>query len=289
MKKLSFIFLLCMFSGNLFAASLKVSPAGFIIHNVTPGRTYSLYEETKLKLSVYNDDMTTHTYMLSVHKPSELGRWEKGYLEIPDPDWCWFEKKEIIIAPQKVGYGNIFIQIPAKECYYNQHWIATLAIRAKPERGIGLGLGINVRVQIETKSRNDIKGRPDGIIGFKPSIIQFENFPPGSSREAKAVIYNNNKEAHTYKIDLLFHNTEIKPRSYLTHSFKTIPDRKWIILDKDRLTIKPNGDGVLSLKLNIPDESAYYGKKWEEILLVQPDEGLPGFIRVQIETSKENK
>ena len=34
------------------------------------------------------------------------------------------------------------------------------------------------------------------------------------------------------------------------------------------------------------DEQKYYDKKWEEIFLVEPDEGLPGFIRVQIETKK---
>ncbi len=273
-----------LLGSNLYAASLRVSPAGFIIHDITPGKTYDLYEKTKLKLSIYNDDEVSHTYSLSAHKPSEVGRWEKGYLGIPEPNWCWFEKKEITIGPQKVGYGKLYIEIPAKDEYYNQHWVVTLGIMGKSEKGMGIGLGIYVRVQIETESRDDIRAKPDGVIAFKPSTVRFEDVPLGDTQKRRVVIYNNDNQTHTYRITSLLHNKETKVKTYLSHSYEMIPDTKWIIPRKKRLRIKPRGTYVLSLKLKVPDAEKYYGKKWEEILLVEPDEGVPGFIRVRVET-----
>ena len=41
---------------------------------------------------------------------------------------------------------------------------------------------------------------------------------------------------------------------------------------------------MLRLKLNVPDDPAHYGKKWEDMVLIQPDNGLPEFVRVQVET-----
>ena len=268
---------------QLEAASLKVSPAGFIIHNVTPGKLYDIYKETGLRLAIYNDDEVGHSYILSTHRPS--GRWEKGYLEIPDPSWCWFEKNEITVGPKERGYGNIYLKFPDEEKYYNQHWVATLGIAGKPGQR-GISLAIDIRVQIETKSKDDIKGRLDGVIAFKPGTVRFENVCAGNTQKGRVVVYNNDDKAHTYTITSLLHKKETTAKTYLTRSYEVLPDPEWIVLNKENLRIEPHDASVLSLKAKIPEGQKYYGKKWEEILLVEPDEGLPGFIRVQIETKK---
>ena len=48
--------------------------------------------------------------------------------------------------------------------------------------------------------------------------------------------------------------------------------------------IEPGGTSALRLKLNVPDDPAHYDKKWEDMVLIQPDKGLPEFVRVQVET-----
>src|ERR1035437_3652423 len=108
MKKIFYmilpLILLTVSSGRLEAASLKVGPAGFIIHNVVPGKAYDVYKATGLQLTIYNDDTVAKTYLLSAHRPSEGGTWEKGYLEIPDPKWCWFDQNEIIVEANSNAY-----------------------------------------------------------------------------------------------------------------------------------------------------------------------------------------
>jgi len=280
MKKAFIIFLLFLSSQEIIAASLKVSPGGFIVHDIKPGVTYNLREMTGIKLSIYNDDETTHTYELSANKPSEAGRWERGYSEIPDPSWCWFETKEVTISPRKVGYGNVFFRIPDKGEYYNQHWVAALGIMGKQEKGIGFGLGIYVRIQIETESKKDVKQKPWGLLGIVPGTLTFDNISPGSKQIARAIIYNNDDIAHTYTIKDIREIKGLKGDDYRTRSYELVSGPGWIVPDKDQVKI-PSGDtGVLSVRLNIPEEASL--KNREEILFVIPEEGRPGFIRVRI-------
>lgn len=288
MKKPLFIFILFLITQGLTAASLKVSPGGFIVHDIKPGVTYNLRELTGIKLSIYNDDDTTHTYALSVHKPSDAGNWEKGYDEMPDPGWCWFEKKEATIGPRKVGYGNLFFRIPDKERYYNQHWVAALGIMGKLERGIGFGLGIYVRIQMETQSRADSKEIPEGLTAFKPSLVTFDNILPGTRQTGKLIVYNNDTRKHTYTVNFLSEDKERPASTYMTRTFKPLPDPSWIVLERETFDIDPGGSFVLKMKINIPDKTEYYDKKWEEILFVEPETGLSGFVRIRITTGQKD-
>jgi len=270
------------------SAGLAVSPGGLLVREVRPGEVCNIYEVSKTGLTIYNRDDKPHTYLLSTHRPSTVGskRWEKGYLEIPDPTWCWFERRELTVEPSGTGFAKIYLKVPDEEKYYNQHWLVTLGVMGKPKAGLGVALGVYVRLQIETQTKADIEGKPDGIIAFKPSTVRFDNVPSGRAQEGRVVICNNDNETRSYTITSLLHKKETRTRTYLTHSYQLIPDPEWIALDKNRLRIRPGGTRVLSLTLKVPDEPKYHGKKFEEILLVEPDKGPPGFIRIQIEARK---
>jgi len=280
------------------AASLRVAPARFIVHNMEPGRLYDVYKETGLRLTIYNDDDTSRTWVLSTHRPSERGRWETGYAEIPDPGWCWFDKSEVTVAAKSAGHAHLYLKIPKEEKYFNQHWVVTLGVGGKPGRG-GISLAVDVRVQIETKSKADTKAKPDGALGLKPSMVRFEDATPGENVEARVVLYNNDDTTHTYTTASLFENAEIERKAYLTHSYEAIPDPAWIGMTgsvgrEKKVRIEPGGSAVLGLRLQVPGAGpdptgarsarVHFGKKWEDILLIQPDKGLPGFVRVQVQT-----
>jgi hypothetical protein len=288
LTRLTLLFVLLLgLAGRLEAASLKVSPARFIVHNVEPGKLYDLYKETRLRLTVYNDDTVSRTWVLSTHRPSERGRWEKGYAEIPDARWCWFDKDEITVEPNSKAYANLHLKIPDEERYYNQHWVVTLSIGSKPGRG-GIGVAVDIRAQIETKSSADVKTRPYGLLGLKPSIVRFEDTKPGGRKKAQVEIFNNDVGAQSYTISSLLANAETDQKKYLTHSYKAIPDFKWVKHERI-VQIEPGKSATLSLDLEIPDDEANFDKKWEDILLVQPDDGRAGFVRVQVQTTEKMK
>jgi hypothetical protein len=272
--------------GRLEAASLKVSPARFIVHNVEPGRLYDIYKETGVRLTVYNDSDVSRTWNLSTHRPSERGRWETGYGEIPDATWCWFEMNEITVEPNSKAYANLYMKVPDEVQYYNQHWVVTLNVGGKPGRG--LALAVDVRVQIETKSKVGMTTKPYGLLGLEPSMVRFDNVVPGTSRTAQVMLYNNDNTSHTYAISSLFEKDDTRFNSYLTRFYSVIPDATWIGRSQDTITIKAGERAVLNLELKIPADRAYFDNKWEEILLIEPDQGRAGFVRVQVETKKKD-
>jgi hypothetical protein len=269
------------------AASLKVSPARFIVHNVEPGRLYDIHKETGVRLTVYNDSDVSRTWSLSTHRPSERGRWETGYGEIPDARWCWFDRDEITVEPNSKAYAKLYLKIPDEEKYYNQHWVVTLNVGGKPGRGIALA--VDIRVQIETKSKVGLKTKPYGRLGLEPSMIRFEDMVPGTSQKSRVLLYNNDDKEHSYTITSLFEKDATKWKPYLTQFYSVIPDTSWIRRPEDKIKIKPGKHAVLNLELRIPADDANFGKKWEDMLLIQPEKGLAGFVRVQVETKKREK
>jgi len=258
------------------AASLKVGPAGFIIHNIAPGRTYDVYKETGLQLTIYNDSAAAKTYLLSAHRPSEGGKWEKGYLEIPDPRWCWFDQDEIKVAANSNAYARFHLKIPDEERYYNQRWVVTLNIAGKPGPGVGMGVAINVRAQVETQSRADLKGvTPDGLMGVVPAIITLK-----AKEKGEVVIFNNSAAGETYKIYPLADKEKFK--TYISAGFSPLPEPDWIKPGDGSLTIPAGGRKTLSLKAALPEKEGSSDKKYESIIFIE-GQGAAGFVRVRIE------
>ncbi len=264
------------------AASLKVSPAQFMVQDVEPGKLYDIYAETGLRLTVFNEDDAARTWRLSTHRPSERGRWEKGYAEIPDATWCWFGENEIALSPNSAGFGHVFLRIPDDEQYYNQHWIVTLNV-AGQSGGLGLGLAVDIRMQIETKSKNDLTSPPHGPLALEPAALLFEDVQPGIPHRASVRLHNNDSVSRTYAIGSLFLDKKHEAKTYLTQSYQLLPSHEWLKHDTS-LAVEPGSARSLELTLKIPEEAAHFGRKWEDCILVQPDEGRAGFVRVRIET-----
>lgn len=255
------------------AVGLKVSPAGLIVHNITPGETYDLYQKTGVRLTIFNDDEVSHTYLLSVHRPSEAGSWEKGYSEIPEPGWLWFEEKEVKVEPKGRAYANLFFRIPKEKKYFNQHWVAALGILGKPDSGIALG--VYVRIQIETESKEEIRYKPDGTVGIVPSCVVFRK----KGETKRVTIYNNDKVPRTFRITALEEKERLK--TYLSSGFQHLPDRNWLILSKNILKINPGEKRSFEIRSSLPETREASSGKWEEIFFLE-DGQLNSFFRVQI-------
>lgn len=264
------------------AASLKVSPAQFMVQEVEPGKLYDIYAETGLRLTVFNEDDAPRTWRLSTHRPSERGRWEKGYAEIPDAGWCWFGEDAITVSPDSAGFGHLFLRIPGDEEFYNQHWMVTLHVTGQ-NGGPGLGLAVDIRMQVETKSRTGLTRPPHGPLGLEPATLLFEDVQPGMPRRASVRLYNNSSVNHTYVIGSLFLDKKHSPKTYLTQSYQLLPHHEWLKHDTG-VTVESGSARTLDFTLTIPEEAAHFGRKWEDCILIQPDEGLAGFIRVRVET-----
>ncbi|MFC1708839.1 hypothetical protein ACFL2J_02090 [Candidatus Omnitrophota bacterium] len=268
---------------------LSVQPGGILIQHVKLGETYDLYEKSGIALIIENKDIRPHTYILTTFKPSQVGnkKWLKGYSEIPESGWFWFEKDEVRVEPQSRQEVKMYLKIPQEDKYYNQHWTVSLGVAGKPETGETLTLAVYPRYQIETEGRAGLKEKPDGLIGLEPSKVSFENLALGKKEEAKVIIYNNDEKVHKYKIiPQVVEVDSAREQIVASPGYSWIPNKKWIRPGKRRLKIKPGETGELIITVKIPQSEKYSGKKWEALIFVEDEEGLSGFVRMQIETNK---
>ena len=268
---------------------LSIRPGGLLIQYVKLGEAYDLYKKTGIVLIIENKDSRPHTYLLSTSKPSQVGnkKWLKGYLEIPSPDWFWFEKDEVTVGAESQKEIKMFLKIPKEDKYYNQHWTVSLGVTGKPKKGEVVALAVYPRYQIETESKTVLTQRPYGTIGLEPSLLKFENLTLGEKKKGTITIYNNSNKTHRYAI--IPRIVEVGPgREKISSSpgYAWIPNIKWIKPGKKRINIGTNKSKELPIRVKIPEKLENYDKNWEAILFVEPDKGLPGFIRVQIKTEK---
>jgi len=270
------------------SAGLKVEPGGLLLQYLPPGPTYDLYDSARIPLTIHNRGRSPRTYRLSAHKPSQVAakRWLKGYLEIPDPDWLWFEKDEVTVEAQTNGQVKMYLRIPDEEKYYNQHWSVSLLVSGKPGPGMSIGVAVSPRFQIETMAKEGMKVRPDGVIAFEPSLVILENVSPGRTPVARTKLYNNDKQKHQYKISVSIFPPDPKKRQItISPGYAWLPDTKWVVPRKKVVTVEASGVLPLIFDVKIPHEARCYGKKWEVILFVEPDSGPAGFVRLQILTT----
>ena len=298
---LSLLVLFVFSKGTALAVGISIEPGQILIQNVPPDTSYDIFEKTGIKLKVINVDTVVHTYSISSTKPSEVstGTWLKGYLEIPDAGWFYFDKNELTIGPNDTGYVKMYLKIPAEEKYYNQHWAVAIPIEGSPGEGgtVGIALALYPHFLIETESKMPVEEKPYGSIGLEPSIVLLKDVQLGKTSKTEVTIYNNDQIDHTYRLKAIApklisetKKQEISP----SPGYSWIPDHKWIKPNPGKFlglvsTIKDVKVGAgksskFPLEIVVPENDDYYGQKWEVIIMAEPEKGQTGFVRIRMET-----
>lgn len=299
LKFCAFADILC-FSGVIFAQEeipqqekpkpsrgLSVAPGGLLIQYVKLGETYDLYQKSGIALIIENKDTSPHIYKLTALKPSEAGnkKWLKGYAQIPDPSWFWLENNEVLVEPQSKQEVKMFLKIPDEDKYYNQRWTVSLEVTGKPEAGSMLALAVYPRYQIETESKAGLKEKPDGLIGFEPSVLVFKDLALGKKQESKIIIYNNDSQSRRFNITPKIITVDpAREQIVASPGYSWLPNIKWLKADLKKMEIKPDESRELNITVNIPRRKEYYQRKYEALIFAESEEGLSGFARVQVQT-----
>jgi hypothetical protein len=186
---------------------LGAEPGGLLIQGISPGEVCDLAERAGIWLTIHNRSETAHTYVLSSHRPSEIGnrRVPMGYRDIPDPSWFWFEQNEVRVDGQSSAQVRMYIGVPDDERSLNQHWSVSVGITGKPEPGQTLALAVYPRYEIETASapREELRLRPAGTIGVSPSSVVVEAGRRPDTFVGEFYLCNNDRRRHGYLLTVL--------------------------------------------------------------------------------------
>ena len=101
--------------------------------------------------------------------------------------------------------------------------------------------------------------------GFTQVVL--EELEPGktySTTEERGIpldVANETEASLRIKIDIL------QPKGQeLIEGYEPIPDISWITLEKNEFKLEPGGVGITDVKISIPDDKEYRGKKYQVYL-----------------------
>jgi hypothetical protein len=118
-----------------------------------------------------------------------------------------------------------------------------------------------------------------------PDLIDLEAVPLGDKVTASQLagqplcleITNNSSTAFDYVIDILHTGKTSAP---LPADYQDIPDTGWIIPEAEEVRIEAGQTKEVELYLNLPDDPAYSGKKYQAVIEVKSRKQRPEDIFV---------
>ncbi len=271
------------------SGGIKVSPGAFCLQGIDAG----VDQDLGIDLTIYNISDEEQVFVVRSLKPSEATeKWLRGYTEIPDANWFYFNENRITIGPNAQGKLRMHLKIPDEEKYLNQHWI--VYVRVTTEETKMFKAALIPCYMIETEPERDIKEKPYGILSLVPSIVKIEEVIPGEKRTATFKIYNNDEVEHTYTLTPYIPLSKDKLDISLSPGYEWAKDKNWVKLAKNwwelgekQIKLKPGEVKDVTIEVSIPEGSQPRNNGWENIILVEPDEGLTGFVRVWMEMIEE--
>jgi hypothetical protein len=257
------------------AAGLTVEPGGLLIQDVPVGEARSVVDASGISFVVHNRDEISHSYAISVHRPSRAGNgaWPRGYCEIPDASWIRPVPEILTIPPGSSAVFDLEIDVPDDARLYNQKWAATLSVESVPVPGINVALALYPSIQIETRAVVGAKARPLGAVAVAPATLR-----ASETREPLAFeVYNNDTEPHDYLVQVGSSGGKIPGSPGLTAA----ECDRYLIPRSDRLWVAAGGTATVLLDID-PEAVKRRPDFWEQLVFVESESGDCTFVRCQM-------
>ncbi|MBI5573279.1 MAG: hypothetical protein HY919_01830 [Elusimicrobia bacterium] len=205
---------------------------------------------------------------ISFQNPAILKR---GYQKIPNLIWFLPSQKEFLLEPnQDNKIKDIYLHIPAKVMYYNQHYQSEL--RVTTQKAISVEIAIPVWIETESKVFTSCRGL-EKTFGFMPIAVNFTE----NKKEEKIYIYNNTGKKQEYTVFLV-----LPPQKSGCNVMVQSPDYEWLNDDscididiskgkkiaRNRYEVKLKSGKILPIAVKLIEKK--FSKKMEALLVAVP-------------------
>lgn len=262
----------------LLAAGLSSPCASMYLGNLKIGQTYSLQKLLGYPFSVtYKGGSMVD---LKIELLNETTTTADGYEPLPDFNWIKIEKTNFSLDPGQTAETDIFITIPDDEKYLGKKYMVNIYPQTSAPKGIssgfafaaallcGLKLDIAPKPPTPEEIRQLKKQALSGELGvfITPERIFLVEIPVGRKidikreyKESIKIINSTNEKVSVEVCSLPISKSGLFP----PHGYEETENPEWLILKKNKFTIKPNAIEEINLFLNIPE-----GKKNKHYLFV---------------------
>jgi hypothetical protein len=264
------------------------------LENIEPGATFNLRVLKNLPLIVVNLDAEEGTDVaVEASLPSEK-EIRDGYEAIPDPSWISVVPSHFHLGPKASASGDLIVRIPNDPKLIGHHyevivWAHTdQKNKVLPEGGVVFQTGVRTRFRLSIGTKGPAALQREKALkklatintnfSISPDTLFVGDVPVGKAVDLKAEkkaslkIINQADDPVSLKISPVAADPNVVPQS----GYEYAPDPHWLEVLPDIVTASGNSIKEIKLRLKIPDQPNFRGKKY--MFLVQStlaDESLP--------------
>ena len=151
---------------NLFALGLTTHVPEVLLENLEPGTTYTLFNQTGIKLDINNTGSKPADLGMEIQIPAK-GSAKPGFEPLPDASWIKIEKNIFDRVPSGAKIeSDVTIVVPNSPLIEGKKYQFYVWTHTMPKPGVvGVGVGLNIRFLITIKNREVSK---PNVIPQKP-------------------------------------------------------------------------------------------------------------------------
>jgi hypothetical protein len=264
------------------------------LENVPPGTVMNLRVEKYLPMVIANQDESAPTDVVVevvVPDPKEM---KESYEPIPDPNWIHVVPNRFHLGPKASASSDVIMQIPNDPKLIGHHYEAILWVhsdqknKALPQGGVLFQVALRSRFRISVGTAGpaalqrekalkklatmnaNFTVNPDNI--YVSDIALGKDIDLKAEKKASLKIINQSDDPIDLKFRPVAPDSNISPQGGYIYA----PDFRWLEVAPEHAHIEGNSIKELKLRVKIPDQPEYRGKKY--MFLVQTtltDDSLP--------------
>lgn len=268
-----------------------------LLRHLQPGTTYNLTTLLQFPLEVVYEGSSEVILKLDPVLPEENEKKE-GFENIPDLEWIHVNPNIFETKGSTVIHSNVTITIPNENALLGRKFIVYLWSRvAKKGGGFGMGIGTKSRLLLtiaEKKNNPENFTQGSSYMGFKldPGMATLKKTLLGKKIKAlknskgSLKIINFGSENKKFKIEVVDGSSlGMEPPEGMEWGSKETE----ISIKPNKIKIKAGKSKKIKISLKLPKKEKFYGKKYQYLLRVSPDdlgEGISSGIlfRINLET-----
>ena len=246
-----------------------------ILENLSIGGNYNMTQIKNLPLTIINNSSIEMPMQVEVEAPAKT-ELQEGYEPIPDVTWVKILPSQFTLAPHARNLSDIVISIPNDPKLVGKSYQVMFWAHSVQQGFLGVGVRVRVRFSIATSSPEskkleaqkkrmlDLNFRLDPIVANAGSVKPGESLNLNKDRDVNIKLVNTSSTRMKLKIESIGYRNEMTPPL----GYEALPDPMWLVVKPGILKAKPDTITPLKLKLKIPNDPKYKGKKYAALIFV---------------------
>lgn len=287
--------------------ALRSKFADIVMTQCAPGGVYNIRQIRGLPYSLINETNNKKTVEIYPEIPGK-DELKENYEAIPDPTWVKVIPDKVTLGPGETVLCDVILSIPNDEKLKSRHFQAHIVAREATDelgQGVGLAFGILLRSRIRFSTGDGpasiLAMKQKGLLtslnfSFEPSSLFIPGFvdlgrPIDLSKENEVYLSLINRGHNNLKMNLI--SIDPQGRAVPPEGYEMTPDPSWLsTAEENPREIKTKSVNDVNLKLNIPDDPKYRGKRYMFLLkceIVGLDIPLETYSRIYISTKQKSE